>query len=103
MDARRDRPVTGRVRPDQQAWAPRTGPDHSGRRFVLRDLAQLAPDLADLVAKAGRVLEAEVLGGREHLLLELDDRLLHLRERQLALLAGAAALGAALALRGLAL
>src|SRR5215216_3527778 len=41
-------------------------------------LVELAPQLADLVAQLGRVLEAELLGGGEHLLLELHDRLLDL-------------------------
>src|SRR3954468_8571095 len=51
-------------------------------RLVALDLRELAPQLPNLVAQARRVLEAEVLCGGEHLLLELDDRLLHLGERQ---------------------
>src|SRR3954471_17242210 len=52
------------------------------RPLVGLDLRELAPQVGDLVAKARRVLEAQVLGGGEHLLLELDDRLLHLVERE---------------------
>src|SRR4051795_3425291 len=72
------------------------------RRLVALDLRELAPQLADLVAKPRRVLEAQVLGGGEHLLLELDDRLFHLGEREILGL-DAAAVAAAAALRGLAL
>ena len=39
---------------------------------------QLPAQLLDLVAQLGRVLEAQLLGGREHLLLERDHELLHL-------------------------
>src|SRR4051794_24591105 len=39
---------------------------------------QLAPQVPDLVAQLGRVLEAQVLGRRQHLLLELHDRGLEL-------------------------
>src|SRR5215210_5682735 len=51
------------------------------RRLVALDVGDLASQLADLVAQPRRVLEAQVLGGGEHLLLELDDRLLDLGER----------------------
>src|SRR4051794_4705465 len=54
-----------------------------GRPYELQlrlvQLAQLAAQLADLVAQARGVLEAQVVGRRQHLLLELDDRLLELR------------------------
>ena len=39
---------------------------------------ELAPQLLDLVPQLGGVLEAELLGRREHLLLERDRELLHL-------------------------
>src|SRR5262249_17736690 len=42
---------------------------------------ELAAKIFDLVAQLGGVLEAELLGGGEHLLLELDDQLLELRRR----------------------
>src|SRR3954471_2220946 len=51
------------------------------RCLVALDVGQLAPQLADLVTQPRRVLEAEILGRGEHLLLQLDDRLLHLGER----------------------
>src|SRR5918997_4150274 len=51
-----------------------------GRLVGLRR-EQLAAHVTDLVAHAGGVLEAQLLGGGEHLLLELDDRLLELGER----------------------
>src|SRR4051812_31935696 len=72
------------------------------RRLVALDLRELAPQLADLVAQPRRVLEAQVLGGGEHLLLELDDRLLHLGEREIVGL-DPLAVAPAPALRGLAL
>src|SRR3954466_14553375 len=72
------------------------------RRLVALDVGELPPQLADLVAQARGVLEAQVLGGGEHLLLELDDRLLHLRERQVLGL-DALAIAAPPALRGLSL
>src|SRR4051812_40276799 len=54
-------------------------------------LVQLAAHLADLVAQLRGVLEAQLLGGDEHLLLELDDRALELGRRHVdALLAAAA-------------
>ena len=40
---------------------------------------EVSPQLLELVADPGGLLEAEVLGGGEHLLLELDDQLLELR------------------------
>src|SRR4051794_13573783 len=43
-----------------------------GRAQVL----EVAAQLADLVAQPGGVLEAQLVGGDEHLLLELDDRAL---------------------------
>src|SRR5215218_9744963 len=72
------------------------------RRLVALDVRDLAPQLADLVAQPGRVLEAQVLGRREHLLLELDDRLLDLGQRHVLRLR-ALALRAPAALRRLAL
>src|SRR4051794_6965984 len=57
-------------------------------------LVELASQLADLVAQPRRVLEAQLLGRGEHLLLELDDRRLDLDGLHVrALLAPAAALG----------
>src|SRR3712207_1492645 len=50
-----------------------------GLRLRRRGRVELSPEIADLVAELGRVLEAQVLGGGEHLLLELDDRRLDLR------------------------
>src|SRR3954454_14565301 len=49
------------------------------------ELVQLAPQGLDLVAQLGRVLEAELVGGHEHLLLELHHELLHLGGDQLLL------------------
>src|SRR3954470_11304838 len=72
------------------------------RRLVALDVGELPPQLADLVAQARGVLEAQVLGGGEHLLLKLDDRLLHLGERQVLGL-DALAVAAPPALRRLAL
>src|SRR3954466_11434573 len=72
------------------------------RRLVALDVGELPPQLADLVAQARGVLEAQVLRRGEHLLLELDDRLLHLGEREILGLDAAAAAAAA-ALRRLAL
>src|SRR3954452_25279307 len=95
----------------ERAYQPRTAPRSAAssltrgrlrRRLVALNLRELATQLADLVAKPRRVLEAQVLGGGEHLLLELDDRLLHLGEREILGL-DAAAVAAAAALRGLAL
>src|SRR3954465_5254651 len=51
---------------------------------------QLAPQVADLVAELGRVLEAQLLGRGEHLLLELAHHRLDLVRRHLDLLVGAA-------------
>ena len=48
-----------------------------------RDLPQVAAQLAQLVAQLRGVLEAQLLGGREHLLLELDDHPLELVLRHL--------------------
>src|SRR6478672_2464501 len=56
-----------------------TGP--SGRRsdpLGGRHGLELAAELLDLVPQLGRVLEAELLGGHVHLLLERDDELLQL-------------------------
>src|SRR6516164_4219451 len=54
----------------------------AGRRVPLRDgLVELALEVADLVSELRRILETELFGGGEHLLLELDDRLLDLRRR----------------------
>ena len=47
------------------------------------DLLQVAAQLAQLVAQLRGVLEAQLLGRREHLLLELDDQPLELVRRQL--------------------
>ena len=44
---------------------------------------EVAAQLAQLVAQPRGVLEAQLLGGREHLLLELDGHLLELVRRQL--------------------
>src|SRR3954453_24208682 len=100
-------PWTGRGVPRRQrrdrGGSP--GVDRAAEALELRfvELAELAAELADLVAQAGGVLEAEVVGRPEHLLLELDDRLLEVREGHLAgLLAGLAG-GALLAARRLAL
>src|SRR6202034_225296 len=43
------------------------------RRFLRADLLQVAAQLAQLVAQLRGVLEAQVLGRRDHLLLELHD------------------------------
>src|SRR5206468_860905 len=56
----------------------------SGRGVRERGL-EIAAQVLDLVAQLGRVLEAQVLGGREHLLLELDDRALQLVSAHLGL------------------
>src|SRR5579872_887290 len=57
-----------------------------------RDGEQLATELLDLVAQLRGVLEAQLLGGGEHLLLELDHEALELLARHpLDLLAAAAA------------
>src|SRR3954452_598444 len=71
-------------------------------RLVAVDFGEPPPQLADLVAQARGVLEAQVLGGGEHLLLELDDRLLHLGQREVLGL-DALAVAAPPALRRLAL
>src|SRR5580693_2192737 len=54
-----------------------------GRRPARVDLAQVATQLAQLVAQLRGVLEAQVVGRRDHLLLELDDHLLELVLRHL--------------------
>src|SRR4051812_46828423 len=61
---------------------------------------EFAPQVADLVAELGGVLEPQILGRRQHLLLELDDRALELLggHVRLALAAGAPALVGHLAL-----
>ena len=61
------------------AWRGRNEGPRSGPR--LGQGVQLAAELLDLVAKLGRVLEPELLGGREHLLLERDHELLQLLAR----------------------
>ena len=72
----------------------------AGSRLPERRGVQLAPQLADLVAQLGGVLEAQLLGRGEHLLLELDDRRLDLGRRHVdLLLAPAAALGRDLGVR----
>src|SRR3954469_3867109 len=71
------------------------GPALSGRF----DLVELAPQDLDLVAQLGRVLEAEVVGGGQHLLLELHDRAGDLLRRHALLVRGAAAAPARPALR----
>src|SRR5205823_1553454 len=63
--------------------SPRSTRDRSGsgsKRPSLsgRNGLQLAAELLDLVAQLGRILEAELLGGHVHLLLERDDQLLEL-------------------------
>src|SRR5919201_2690026 len=50
---------------------------------------QLPPQLLDLVPQLGRVLEAELVGRQEHLLLQLDDRAGDLLRRHLLLVAAA--------------
>src|SRR6478735_5014166 len=61
---------------------------------------QIAPQVADLVAQLGRVLEAQLLRGGEHLLLELAHRLLDLRRCHVGLrLAAPPALGRDLGVR----
>src|SRR3954464_9316208 len=42
---------------------------------------QLAPQRLDLVTQLGCVLEAQIVGGEKHLLLQLHDRLLDLLRR----------------------
>ena len=62
------------------------------RQLGGRRLVELVAQVADLVAQLRRVLEPQLLGGREHLLLELDDRRLDLVRLHVdALLAPAAA------------
>ena len=61
----------------------------SARRMISRGRrrqVELAAQVADLVAQLGRVLEAQLLGGGEHLLLELAHRLLDLGGRHVDLL-----------------
>ena len=70
---------------------------------VLADVLERPPDLADLVAQAGGVLEAQLVGRGEHLLLELDDGPLELLRRHRLGPRARAPLGAAAALRRLAL
>src|SRR5690349_11787111 len=61
-----------------------SGCSQAGRRLADRrpafgnSLVELALEVADLVAQLGGVLEPQLLGRGEHLLLELDDRLLDL-------------------------
>src|SRR3954471_22027062 len=42
------------------------------------DLVEVPAEVSDLVSQLCRVLEAQVVGGGQHLLLELDDQLLDL-------------------------
>src|SRR3954468_19520982 len=58
----------------------RSGAASLGRR-VAPEVAEDPAQVADLVAQPRGVLEPQVLGGRQHLLLELDDRLLDLLAR----------------------
>src|SRR5262249_58794050 len=56
-------------------------PRHGGLPWLpgeARPLLELPPERLDLVPQVGRVLEAELLGGLEHVLLELDDLALDL-------------------------
>src|SRR4029077_18190657 len=53
----------------------------SGRSLRRRERRQLPAQLLDLVAQLGGILEAELLRGREHLELEVDDHLLELLAR----------------------
>src|SRR3954453_16390918 len=69
---------------------------HPNRGF---DLVQLAAEDLDLVAELGCVLEAEVVRGGEHLLLELHDRARDLLRRHALLVLGAAAAAPGAALR----
>src|SRR5215210_8569314 len=63
-------------------------------------LVQLPSQRLDLVAQLGRVLEAEIIGRGEHLLLQLDDRAADLLGgHALGLTAAAAAAGGHLRLR----
>src|ERR1043166_1908133 len=57
---------------------PSTGASILGRCRRARGRDELAPELLDLVAQLGRVLEAQFLRRGEHLLLELDDQPLEL-------------------------
>src|SRR4051794_23112673 len=66
-------PFEGTTQP-QGAWHPE---EKGGSGGLDRD--QLPPQLLDLVAQLRRVLEAQLLGRREHLLLEGDDEALQLR------------------------
>jgi len=56
------------------------------------DREQLVAQRPELVAQLGGVLEAQLLGGREHLLLERDDELLDLLARHALDLAAGTAL-----------
>src|SRR3954462_9089533 len=79
------------------ATSPRAPPGGPGRSVAGRGghRLELAPQVADLVAQLRRVLEAPLLGRRQHLLLQPHHRLLDLRWLHVdALLAApAAALG----------
>src|SRR3954453_5158502 len=100
--AQRARPPM--MKPESRTWmiAPSTRATYpvSGRGNLCGRL-QLAPQVLDLVAQLGRVLEAQLLGGGEHLLLELDHELLDLGRLHVDLLVGApaAALGGHLGVR----
>ena len=75
-----------------QATGSRSSAGPSRRYLVER--VQLAAQLLDLVAELGRVLEPQLLGRGEHLLLERDHELLELAAIEaLDLLAAARALG----------
>src|SRR5919201_6116293 len=86
-------PATGRSPRTAGAWSVSPGANPTKARRRSRPISggcsgcgprrplQLVPEVLDLVPELGRVLEAEVLGGGEHLLLELDDQLLELLGR----------------------
>ena len=80
--ARGARSANGRARIARQPGARLFGGvlagARAGDRLDFLHVAQLSPQLADLVAQLRRVLEAEVVGGGDHLLLELDDHPLQL-------------------------
>src|SRR5664279_458834 len=56
---------------DVAAWGPANGSLARGR-FLGADLLEVATQLAQLVAQLCRILEAQLIGGRDHLLLQLD-------------------------------
>src|ERR1035437_1085344 len=77
----------------QDAGPPRIPSLKAARRLPLApgQRLQLEPDVLDLVAQLGGVLEAELLGGGEHLLLQFDRQLLQLLATQALYLGGTAA------------